>query len=98
MVIELLPHYRVVESGNKLVYLNTGIRGYPQGLRAGADPKNPCIIVDQGFNEVTFEGVPYRISSLEVWGCGDIQSRYITIFIFIIVNYRKRIYKFLINL
>ncbi|XP_033219637.1 uncharacterized protein LOC117174542 isoform X2 [Belonocnema kinseyi] len=75
MVIELLPSYRVIEKGPKLLYLNTGIRGYPQGLRAGKDPREPSIIVDQAFNSVTFERVPYRISSLEVWGCGDTKSR-----------------------
>lgn len=75
MVIELLPNYKVVEKGTKLLYLNTSIRGYPQGLRAGADPRNPCVIVDQAFDEVKFAGVPYQLSSLEVWGCGDAKSR-----------------------
>lgn len=75
MIIELLPSYRVVEKGSKLLYLNTEIRGYPQGLRAGKDPRDPSIIIDQAFNSVTFERVPYRISSLEVWGCGDAKSR-----------------------
>lgn len=75
MVIELMPSYRVIEKGSKLLYLNTGIRGYPQGLRAGKDPREPSIIIDQVFNSVTFERVPYRISSLEVWGCGDAKSR-----------------------
>ena len=79
MVIELLPNFRVVEKGSKLLYLNTNIRGYPQGLRAGAEPRNPCVIVDQSFHEVTLAGVPYRISSLEVWGCGDTKSRYTTL-------------------
>ncbi|XP_011501888.1 PREDICTED: uncharacterized protein LOC105365432 [Ceratosolen solmsi marchali] len=75
MVIELLPNYRVVQKGSKLLYLNTSIRGYPQGLRAGADPRSPCVAIDQSFHEVNFAGVPYRISSLEVWGCGDSKSR-----------------------
>ncbi|XP_014217821.1 uncharacterized protein LOC106646292, partial [Copidosoma floridanum] len=75
MVIEMLPNYRIIQKGSKLLYLNTSIRGYPQGLRAGTDPRNPCIIIDQAFNEVTFAGVPYRISSIEVWGCGDTKSR-----------------------
>jgi hypothetical protein len=75
MVIELQPNYRVVQKGSKLLYLNTSIRGYPQGLRAGTDPRNPCVIIDQSFHEINFAGVPYRISSLEVWGCGDSKSR-----------------------
>ena len=77
ILIELLPNYRVVERGPKMLYLNTSIRGYPQGLRAGTDPRNPKVIIDQSFNEVTFAGVPYRVASLEVWGCGDTKSRYV---------------------
>ncbi|XP_015607771.1 uncharacterized protein LOC107273773 [Cephus cinctus] len=75
IVIELLPTYRVVEKGPKLLYLNTGIRGYPQGIRAGSDPRNPCVNIDQSFGSVKLAGVPYRIASLEVWGCGDRKSR-----------------------
>ncbi|XP_058806957.1 uncharacterized protein LOC131673178 [Phymastichus coffea] len=75
VVVELLPNFRVVEKGSKMLYLNTGIRGYPQGLRAGLDPRNPKVIIDQNFNEVNFAGVPYQLASLEVWGCGDTKSR-----------------------
>uniref|UniRef100_A0ABD2W842 TLDc domain-containing protein n=1 Tax=Trichogramma kaykai TaxID=54128 RepID=A0ABD2W842_9HYME len=75
MVVELLPNYRVIQKGPKLLYLNTSIRGYPQGLRAGSDPRNPCVSIDQDFSSVSFAGVPYRLSSLEVWGCGNSKSK-----------------------
>lgn len=57
------------------MYLNTGIRGYPQGLRAGKDPRNPYINVDQSFNSVSFGGAPHRLMNIQVWGCGDSKSR-----------------------
>lgn len=82
MIIEMLPNYRVIQKGNKLLNLNTSIRGYPQGLRAGSDPRKPSVIIDQSFNEVTFAGVPYRISYIEAWGCGDVKSRYNIFFFF----------------
>ncbi|XP_044007440.1 MTOR-associated protein MEAK7 isoform X2 [Aphidius gifuensis] len=71
IVIQLKPIYRLIEKGPKLLYLNTLIRGYAQGLRAGSDTRNPIINVDQSFNSVMIEGAPYRIMTIEVWGCGD---------------------------
>ncbi|XP_046418332.1 uncharacterized protein LOC124300906 [Neodiprion virginianus] len=75
MVIELSPTFRIVERGPKLVYLNTMIRGYPQGVRAGSDPRNPCVDLDKSFQCLKLNGVPYRLDSLEAWGCGDRKSR-----------------------
>lgn len=65
-VLQLLPTFAVVERGPKLLYLNTSIRGYPQGLRAGADPRRPALSVSAGFDTFTFRGVPYNVSSIEV--------------------------------
>ncbi|XP_011310517.1 uncharacterized protein [Fopius arisanus] len=75
MIIELQPCYRLVEKGPKLLYLNTSIRGYPHGLRAGKDPRNPYINIDQSFASVSFGGAPHRIKSIDAWGCGDRKSR-----------------------
>ncbi|XP_034942247.1 uncharacterized protein [Chelonus insularis] len=75
VIIELKPLYRLVEKGPKLLYLNTSIRGYPQGLRAGKDTRNPFINIDQAFNSVSFGGAPHKLVSIVVWGCGDVKSR-----------------------
>lgn len=75
IIIQLQPMYRLIEKGPKLLYLNTLIRGYAQGLRAGSNTRNPVISVDQSFNSVTIEGAPYRIMTTEVWGCGDRKLR-----------------------
>nr|CAD7602073.1 unnamed protein product [Timema genevievae] len=71
VVIQLLPNYQIIQKGAKLLYFNLSIRGYPKGLRAGQDQRAPCLQVDEGFNLVTFCGIPYRINSVEVWGCGS---------------------------
>ncbi|CAB3247701.1 unnamed protein product [Arctia plantaginis] len=58
-----------------MLYLNTSIRGYPKGLRAGSDPRKPLLIIPEDFHSVTFKGVPYPLQNIEVWGCGDQASR-----------------------
>ncbi|EZA58764.1 hypothetical protein X777_14933 [Ooceraea biroi] len=75
MGIQLTPSYKVIEKGPKILYLNTNIRGYPHGLRLGSDPRSPFISIDESFHSVSIAGAPYRISSLEVWGCGDMKLR-----------------------
>lgn len=75
MGIELFPSYRVIEKGAKVLYLNTGIRGYPHGLRFGSNPRSPYISIDESFHSVSIAGAPYPIASLEVWGCGDMKLR-----------------------
>ncbi|XP_074110343.1 uncharacterized protein LOC141534712 [Cotesia typhae] len=75
VILELYPTYKIFQKKSKILYLNTGIRGYPYGLRAGDDPRNPIINIDQSFHSINFEGAPHRITSIEVWGCGDRKSR-----------------------
>jgi hypothetical protein len=58
------------------MYLNTSIRGYAKGIRAGSDPRNPSIQVDDSFQHVTHCGIPYKLESIEVWGCGSPKNRY----------------------
>lgn len=74
-VIQLSPKFSLIEQGTKMLYLNTIIRGYPKGLRAGSDPRKPLISVDEHFEKFEYRGVPYILRSIEVWGCGDKQSR-----------------------
>ncbi|CAH0391608.1 unnamed protein product [Bemisia tabaci] len=73
--LQILPLFKVLDRGPKLMYLNTSIRGYPLGLRAGKDTRKPCIEVNNSFDQVMFNGVPFRLHSVEVWGCGTPQSR-----------------------
>ncbi|XP_008194661.1 uncharacterized protein LOC663019 isoform X3 [Tribolium castaneum] len=74
-VFQLLPKFVLLEKGSKMLYLNTTVRGYPYGLRAGKDPRSPIIIVDGGFEKMEFKKIPYSLLRIEVWGCGDPISR-----------------------
>ncbi|XP_017075478.2 LOW QUALITY PROTEIN: uncharacterized protein LOC108110772 [Drosophila eugracilis] len=74
-VIQLLPKFVILEKKPNILYLNTSIRGYPKGLRAGADPRKPIISVDEHFENVDCKGLAAGLMSIEVWGCGDKTSR-----------------------
>ncbi|KOB74164.1 Restriction of telomere capping protein 5 [Operophtera brumata] len=71
----LAYRFCVVERAPKMLYLNTAIRGYAKGLRAGSDARKPLLAVPEGFDTLTFKGVPYALNAIEVWGCGDRASR-----------------------
>uniref|UniRef100_A0A8D8SCC1 TLDc domain-containing protein n=1 Tax=Cacopsylla melanoneura TaxID=428564 RepID=A0A8D8SCC1_9HEMI len=75
IILQILPLYRVIEKGQKLIYLNSAIRGYPLGIRAGADPRKPALDINADLSQVTYQGAPYALYSVEVWGCGDTKSR-----------------------
>lgn len=49
-----------------MLYLNTCIRGYPKGLRAGTDPRKPLISVDEHFEKIEYRSVPSVLFSIEV--------------------------------
>ncbi|CAH0713389.1 unnamed protein product, partial [Brenthis ino] len=70
-LVQLYPTFAVVERGPKMLYLNSCIRGYPKGLRAGADPRRPLLAVGEGFDSFEYKGVPYPLAAIEVWGCGE---------------------------
>jgi TLD len=74
--MQILPKFRVLEQGEKMLFLNTSIRGYPKGLRAGKDPRKPVIVVNENFDTIEYcSSAPVALLSIEVWGCGDQQSR-----------------------
>ncbi|XP_053683100.1 uncharacterized protein LOC128733498 [Sabethes cyaneus] len=73
--LQLLPKFMMLERKPKSLYLNTHIRGYPKGLRAGSDPRKPILIVDEHFEKLEHRGLQHKILSIEVWGCGDQHQR-----------------------
>uniref|UniRef100_V5GHT7 Restriction of telomere capping protein 5 n=1 Tax=Anoplophora glabripennis TaxID=217634 RepID=V5GHT7_ANOGL len=70
-VFQLLPKFHLLERGAKMLYLNLSVRGYPQGLRVGKDPRAPILTIDGGFEKMEFQKIPYYLECIEVWGCGD---------------------------
>ena len=65
----------MLEKKPNILYLNTCIRGYPKELRAGSDPRTPIISVDQHFQNIDSKGIAAGLMTIEVWGCGDKDSR-----------------------
>ncbi|XP_039297688.1 uncharacterized protein LOC111064287 [Nilaparvata lugens] len=74
-IIQILPNYHVLERGAKSMYLNFTIRGYPHGIKAGKDPRAPILSIDESFVLIHFCKVPYKLLSIEVWGCGTPKER-----------------------
>ncbi|XP_050679736.1 uncharacterized protein LOC126975751 isoform X2 [Leptidea sinapis] len=74
-LLQLFPTYQLVETGPKMLYLNTSIRGYPRGLRAGSDPRKPTLAVEEDFDRFHYQGAPYVLNAIEVWGCGEQAAR-----------------------
>lgn len=62
----LIFRFSLIERGQKLLYLNTSMRGYPKGLRAGSDPRKPVISVDEHFENVDCRGITSVLMSIEV--------------------------------
>ncbi|KAB0791425.1 hypothetical protein PPYR_03225 [Photinus pyralis] len=75
ILFQILPTFRMLERGSKSLYLNLSIRGYPQGLRVGKDPREPIISINSGFDKLEYRKIPYSLDRVEVWGCGDQASR-----------------------
>ncbi|XP_065083071.1 uncharacterized protein LOC135705326 isoform X2 [Ochlerotatus camptorhynchus] len=73
--LQLLPKFVMLEKKSKSLYLNTHIRGYPKGLRAGSDTRKPVLIVDEHFEKLEHRGLQHKILSIEVWGCGNPYQR-----------------------
>lgn len=71
----ILLSISISEGGSKLVYMNTSIRGYPNGIRVGKDPRNPSLMLDSSFDKVTYCGIPYPLANIEVWGCSSPKLR-----------------------
>lgn len=74
-VMQLLPKFVILEKKANILYLNTCVRGYPKGLRAGSDPRKPIISIDEHFEKIDIKGIAHVLLSIEVWGCGDKTSR-----------------------
>lgn len=64
--MQLICRFSLIERGQKLLYLNTSMRGYPKGLRAGSDPRKPVISVDEHFENVDCRGITSVLMSIEV--------------------------------
>lgn len=67
LVFFISRRFSILQKGPKLLYLNTCIRGYPKGLRAGSDPRKPLISVDEHFEKIEYRSVPSELFAIEVF-------------------------------
>lgn len=73
--LHLTPEYKIVESGAKILYFNMTSRGFPTGFQVGTDSTNRALTLDSNLTIVTYRKIPYKLKSLEVWGCSTIEVR-----------------------
>lgn len=55
-----------------MLYLNLSVRGYPQGLRVGQDPRAPILSIDGGFEKVSLKSISFKVYSFS--GCSTCSS------------------------
>lgn len=58
--------FSILERGPKLLYLNTCVRGYPKGLRAGSDPRKPLLSINEDFEKIEYRGISSILFAIEV--------------------------------
>lgn len=69
-LIQLLPVYRLLQSGPNMVQWNSMSRNIPKGLQVGQDGKATVLRVDEDFTTLYHYDVPCQLHRIEVWGCG----------------------------
>jgi len=75
IVLQLQPEFRIVERGEKMLYANFSIRGYPFGIQAGKDVKNVNVDMKPDFQLVSFRKIPCKILKIFVYGCAPPQAK-----------------------
>ncbi|KAG0711978.1 hypothetical protein GWK47_019461 [Chionoecetes opilio] len=75
LCLHLTPEYKIIESGAKILYFNVTSRGFPTGLQVGLDSTNRALTLDLNLTLVTYRKIPYKLHSLEVWGCSTAEVK-----------------------
>jgi hypothetical protein len=70
MLIQLLPVYRVVQAGDKIVRWNENARDAPKGITVGRDGKSEVLRLSLEFDKILHYNAPCEIHKIEVLGCG----------------------------
>lgn len=70
MFFQIDPDYRLIQSGEGLVYSNLSDRSAPKGLHIGKDSRSTFLKVNYEMDLVNHYSVDYKLIAVEVWGCG----------------------------
>ncbi|XP_018019755.1 uncharacterized protein LOC108676213 [Hyalella azteca] len=74
-LLQIRPKYKIVERGEKLMYFNLTWRGFPTGVQVGDNYESRALTVNKEMNQFQHHNIPYKLGSIEVWGCGSQQIR-----------------------
>ncbi|KAF2350998.1 TLDc domain [Trinorchestia longiramus] len=74
-LLQIRPKYRILERGEKLMYFNLNWRGFPTGIQVGDNYESRALTVDKELSQLQHHNMPYKLGSVEVWGCGSHQAR-----------------------
>lgn len=58
-----------------MMYFNVTSRGFPTGIHIGTDSTNRALTVDLNLSLVTYRRIPYKLFSIEAWGCGTTEAK-----------------------
>ncbi|KAK7088615.1 uncharacterized protein [Littorina saxatilis] len=75
-LIQLLPVYRVVQSGPKIALFNSLSRSSPKGMMVGQDSKPLVLRLDEDFDKIYHYDVPCALHRIEAWGCGGEETKH----------------------
>lgn len=70
-LIQLLPVYRVVQAGEKMVRWSEYARGISKGIQVGCEGKSEVLSIPHDFDTIVHYGVSCALHKIEVWGCGS---------------------------
>jgi hypothetical protein len=68
--LQLLPDYRLCQSGEGLIHYNLQDRTVPKGIQVGKDLRTTFLKLDEDLTRANHYGVDHKLASIEVWGCG----------------------------
>ncbi|GAV03482.1 hypothetical protein RvY_13899-2 [Ramazzottius varieornatus] len=70
VLLQLKPHFKRLDSGSNLAYLNANARGWYKGILLGRDAERPLIKIDSDFSTCEiWPETPDKLLCAEVWGC-----------------------------
>jgi hypothetical protein len=75
IVIQLQPEFRIVERGEKMLYSNFSIRGYPFGIQAGKNARDVSVDIKPDFQLISFRKIPCKLEKLLVYGCAPPKAK-----------------------
>ncbi|XP_013419293.1 uncharacterized protein LOC106179996 isoform X2 [Lingula anatina] len=75
MVLQVLPHFNMLQGGEKMMFVNSSTRGLPYGIQVGQNHKSLVLEICDGLSKVKNYGREAATVRIEVWGCAGIAMK-----------------------